>query len=51
MYKKYITSLYNAIDWVIEAYKNRDINRNHTNYGRATIYGEQPKRRVRRTRG
>lgn len=25
MYKKYITSLYNAIDWVMEAYKNRDI--------------------------
>lgn len=25
MYKKYVTSLYNAIDWVMEAYKNRDI--------------------------
>lgn len=40
MYEKYFTSLYKAIDYMMEAYKNLDINRNHTNYGSATAYAE-----------
>lgn len=40
MYEKYFTRLYQAIDYMMEAYKKQDTNRNHTNYGSATAYAE-----------
>ncbi len=38
LYEKVFVKLYNAIDYMLVAYKNQDINRNHTNYGAATAY-------------
>ena len=38
MYEKLFFKLYNAVDYMMKAYEQKDTLRNYTNYGAATAY-------------
>lgn len=38
MYEEIFLGMYRSIDWMVQNYNSKDLNRNHVNYGSATAF-------------
>lgn len=38
IYNEIFMKMYQSVDWMVQAYNQKDNNRNHVNYGSATAY-------------